>query len=334
MEIVARAALWWVAVLLLTREVVLASGASSAVVVHTYTGLKERYFPDFHSRYRNFTFSSRGGSEDADAGSINISIEQFYRRDGAGVGSAVWEGATVLSHFLAGSGGARVLGVGFNKSINVLEVGAGQGLVSITAGILLARRHQSAKIIVTDGDPNVLNQTTTNIQRNIANASSVNISAQLMKWDNVRDMSTVRHQFDETTPLIILAADVVFELKPSNKSNSIVPSRNQNEQIHAPNHAFRALASTFDHFCSQTEHCLVLLAYKMRRARESQFFNDMRRKGFVRKKLKQRFLRPRSLRGVFQIFAFAQHESAIKVLDAGRRQLFESVNSAAKHVDL
>ena len=95
--------------------------------------------------------------------------------------------------------------------------------------------------------------------------------------------------------------------------------------MHAANHAFRALASTFSHLCkNNTQQCLILLAYKKRRARESSFFELMSSEGFLKRKLKQRFLRPRNLRNSFEIYAFALHRSAtMNHLDQGRKRLFE-----------
>ena len=304
----------------------LAPAASNAIVVHTYTDLKKLYFPEFHSRFRNFTFPTA-----APLRRLNVIIEQHYRKNGAGVGSAVWEGASVLSHFLAGAGRELAFGMCGGGRINVLEVGAGQGLVSITAGLSLLSAPalcREALIVATDGDANVLAQTRNNILRNIATSStSVNISARLMKWGDAHDMDAVRLQLDGNLPLLIVAADVVFEMKeetPRQNMSTATLHASPNMAMHAANHAFRALASTFSHLCKQNkQQCLILLAYKRRRARESSFFELMFSEGFLKRKLKQRFLRPRRLRGDFEIYAFAPRRSTMNLLDQGRKHLFE-----------
>lgn len=313
-----------------------ANTAPGALVPHTFTGLKEKFFPDFHAKYRNFSFPSARNS--GRIGYINVSIEQHYRKNGAGVGSAVWEGASVLSFFLARHG-AHIFRMCGTKRLNILEVGAGQALVSIVAGKLLSSEgfcQGGALLIATDGDANVLKQTRSNIARNVQTSRQVDISTQNLKWGNLHDMEVVERLLDKNAPLLILAADVVFELKSRKKNEGGLQTENA---LHGANHAFLALATTFAYFCESSDAfmhvgCVILLSYKKRRSRESAFFKFMSEKGFFGRRLKQRLIRPRRLRNSFQIIAFTRSEAALDTIDSSLESMFIDHDHDHNHHDL
>ena len=69
-----------------------------------------------------------------------MKIKQEYKANGAGLGSAVWDGSFVLSEYMQRE-------VDVNKKC-IVEVGCGLGLVSVVLGM----SGEENFIIATDGD--------------------------------------------------------------------------------------------------------------------------------------------------------------------------------------
>jgi len=81
------------------------------------------------------------------------------------LGSVVWDGSFVMSHFLQRRGCAVNV-----TNLRVLEVGAGTGLVSMTA-----MRLGAATVVATDGDDLVLSLLQENLERAAGATTSVPI---------------------------------------------------------------------------------------------------------------------------------------------------------------
>ena len=73
--------------------VVAAKGQShKSLITYTYGALKELHFPKFHSSHRNFSYPFPIPFPNS---TLNVSIEQQYKYNSSGVGSAVWDGSDV-----------------------------------------------------------------------------------------------------------------------------------------------------------------------------------------------------------------------------------------------
>ena len=271
-----------------------ASAASStSLVPFTLGDLKRKLFPEFHAKYRNFSFQF------ATSSNVNVSILQKYKENNSGVGSAVWDGSMVLSHFLSKRAPVIFQKNGENRNADVIEIGAGQGLVSITTSLILQKLNISASVYLTDGDESCLLQAEHNLQRHNLSSSinsmkfGVRAFTRLLRWGNSKDLD----YFKDKTPSFVFAADVVFENEE--KSNGTT------NLLHEANHAFAALVQTFNSLITKEKSNILLLAYKRRRRREEKFFNLMRDNNFYKMIVKKRFIL-HHYRDIFEIYCFAK----------------------------
>jgi len=295
---------------------------SHTLVTYTYGPLKEKYFPEFHSPLRNFSFQFLNGIAEQ---RINVSIAQQYKANASGVGSAVWEGSAVLSSFISRRAYTLFLTTSASPVTPspqhvIIEIGAGQGLVSIVTTIALQKLQQQgsqsnqsgARVHVTDGDESCLVQTQRNLDSNIDNnVSNVVASTNVVRWGNLTDLASFG------TASWVFAADVVFENENENenenddndneKGNKKVEKENQ-KMLHAANHAFAALTKSFDYLIPQDSKGALLLAYKRRRKRESRFFDMMNDYGFHTSRVKKRFVHYK-YRNMFELFCFAKDDT-------------------------
>eukprot|EP00947_MAST-08B_sp_MAST-8B-sp1_P002318 g2318.t1 len=195
-----------------------------------------------------------------------------------GLGSALWDGAILMSDFLQQERTQRLLPI---RGKHVVEVGCGLGLVSATLALLGA-----ARVCATDGDEALLSLTRKNIVRNLedagvtygngtANSSTssssstgVRVQVEQLLWGD--EAAAQRLQQPQPFDLVV-AADVVFERDPLQKDNH---STTNGTRLHAAEDAFDKLVETFDHLSGPDT--LVVLAYKKRYLRESRFFKLMR----------------------------------------------------------
>ena len=104
---------------------------SQALVPFTYHGAEHK--KTFLAANRVFEFSKLTNQR--------IKITQKYKANGAGLGSAVWDGSFVLAEYMQ-----RKVDV---KDKCVVEIGCGLGLVSIVLSL------RNAYVIATDGDANL-----------------------------------------------------------------------------------------------------------------------------------------------------------------------------------
>ena len=68
------------------------SHSHHSLITYTYGALKELHFPKFHSSHRNFSYPFPVPFSNS---TLNVSIEQQYKYNSSGVGSAVWDGSDV-----------------------------------------------------------------------------------------------------------------------------------------------------------------------------------------------------------------------------------------------
>ena len=136
---------------------------------------------------------------------------------------------------------------------NVLELGAGMGLVSTACSLLGA-----ARVVATDGDAAVVEACQRNIVRNLGVAAGgadkggdgggggggARVLARVLRWGDEGAEEAVAPPFD-----VILAADIVCCVYEG---------------------AYVALAGTLQRLCGK--HAAVLLSYKRRHGSEERFF--------------------------------------------------------------
>ena len=199
-----------------------------------------------------------------------------------------------------------------NSNQIIVEIGAGQGLVSIVTSIVLQKLNKTGRIYVTDGDESCLVQTQKNIDRYSDTRNSndtrgtVISTTNTVRWGVEKD---IQH-FEAAT--WVFAADVVFENKDVNKEDIELQQNN----LHAANHAFKALTKTFDDLIptttttaaagttNESEGAALLLAYKRRRYnREVKFFALMKEKGFKKWNVKKRYV-AHQYRNEFELICF------------------------------
>ena len=257
-EVPSRMCLWHLLGLLtaLAASIAASQVQSSALVAFSYSGQEHK--KTFLSKNRVFEFPKLRRR--------NVKIEQKYKKDGAGLGSAVWDGAFVLADYLQGADALR------GKC--VVEVGCGLGLVSIVAANSGAKR-----VIATDGDTKLF----TMLKRNIINntdAEKINseppvgngedhatteVFVQPLRWGNTTQIDQIKRLCPNGAVDIVLAADVVFEHDPMKQTN---------DDLHQANTAFQELVDTF--FLLAHRNTVVWLAYKHRYKRENSFFGKVK----------------------------------------------------------
>ncbi|KAH7884192.1 hypothetical protein F5I97DRAFT_1899406 [Phlebopus sp. FC_14] len=174
---------------------------------------------------RVFTFES------SDAGKIEVQVTDIplENHDYASVGAQTWGGACVLAEMIVEN--PERFGMGLEaplgdhdeyagRTLRVLELGAGTGLVALTAAKMMhvspAWKNRQADVVATDFHPSVLTNLEANIDANFFptafddRAPSVSISSHFLDWSI----------FPETTPKplvfsspfdIVLGADIVYE---------------------------------------------------------------------------------------------------------------------------
>ena len=218
---------------------------SQALVPFTYHGAEHK--KTFLAANRVFEFSKLTNQR--------IKITQKYKANGAGLGSAVWDGSFVLAEYMQ-----RKVDV---KDKCVVEIGCGLGLVSIVLSL------RNAFVIATDGDENLFPILKENFKDNIG-ISNVNkkTSINLLRWGNRTQMDNVINKCPNGIDLIV-AADVVFEHDPLKK--------NVKNNLHSANVTFPLLYNTLKYLSSHNKKKRpeIYLAYKQRYSREGSFFSLM-----------------------------------------------------------
>ncbi|EIM88856.1 uncharacterized protein STEHIDRAFT_93842 [Stereum hirsutum FP-91666 SS1] len=160
------------------------------------------------------------------------------------VGAQTWGSACVMSEMIVempeefglGPGGherRRVEAVGLDddgertsRRLRVLELGAGTGLVSLTAGKFLEGKaeefgYDEVEVVASDFHPSILSNLRTNVVANfpppsspsLPSSSSVSISAHRLDWSEAANSTNaLSPPFDEPFDLI-LGADIIYELE-------------------------------------------------------------------------------------------------------------------------
>ena len=160
---------------------------------------------------RKFSFLASGGQPVE----VELNDAPLISEDHTSVGLQSWASSILLAERLCANPGKFSLDpTTHGRSLRLLELGAGTGLLSITVAKILARGQVRTFrpppiIVATDFHPDVL----ANLQRNVDdNADTQGILVRKLDWSQPNSSSvSIDRPFD-----VILAADVVYE--PSHAS--------------------------------------------------------------------------------------------------------------------
>eukprot|EP00908_Phaeocystis_cordata_P002434 Transcript_12642.p1 GENE.Transcript_12642~~Transcript_12642.p1 ORF type:complete len:336 (-),score=95.20 Transcript_12642:1179-2102(-) len=177
----------------------------------------------------------------------SLRCHEFYIEQdigGADTGSVLWSGSVVLAALLR----RRAAAWGLRAGSSVLELGAGLGLVSITASCL------GASVVATDGDEAILPMMSRNVLRNLG-GSDGEVDVRRLWWGDVPAAQTLG-TFD-----FVVGSDLVYG----------------SDSFHVGDDA--RLASFAQLLCTMwllsDANTTLVLAYRERRAVESQFFDGL-----------------------------------------------------------
>ncbi len=118
-------------------------------------------------------------------------------------GLRVWDACLHLAYYLSTEGTDLI------KKKNVLELGAGTGLLSI----LCAGPLSADTVISTDGDVDVVENIASNAKLNLTQLQSLstNLSAKVLDWTDESSLPSVLQHDDKQVPLeTILGADITY----------------------------------------------------------------------------------------------------------------------------
>ena len=133
--------------------------------------------------HRHFEFGGCGG---------NVTISQHWGQNGARTGSAVWDAATVLAHYIDSAPTSRWV-----EGSSSLELGAGLGLASIVAS-----RCGFARAMATDGDLAVVPMARQNMADNDAAVTVTHL-----EW---ADDASLQALLAQNAPNLVMASDVIY----------------------------------------------------------------------------------------------------------------------------
>ncbi|XP_041637661.1 protein N-lysine methyltransferase METTL21A [Cheilinus undulatus] len=173
----------------------------------------------FHNSSAQFRFANH-----------DLRLAQDWKKHG--VAAVVWDAAVVMCMYLE-------LGKVDLKGKEVIELGAGTGLVGIVAALM------DAKVTITDREP-ALDFLSANVKANLPQDSQVSVTVSELTWGEGLERYPAGG-FD-----IVLGADIIY------LENTFVP-----------------LLQTLDHLCSDTT--VVLLACKIRYERDTNFLGMLKK---------------------------------------------------------
>ncbi|KAI5997447.1 hypothetical protein EDD15DRAFT_2245834 [Pisolithus albus] len=169
---------------------------------------------------RIFSFSS------GETGRIDIRLTDIplENEDYRSVGARTWGGACVLAEMMVEH--PEQFGLGFltrendtcgRRPLRILELGAGTGLVGLTAAKVLvassAKKDCRATVVATDFYPSVLNNLRDNIDKNFPGDPSdgtVTITSHFLDWSKFPAMPSLPGLLSEPFD-VIFGADIVYE---------------------------------------------------------------------------------------------------------------------------
>ncbi|KAI6046981.1 putative methyltransferase-domain-containing protein [Pisolithus marmoratus] len=161
------------------------------------------------------------GSDEIGRIDVCVTDIPIENQDYGSVGAQTWGGACVLAEMIVdhpeqfGLGGKDY--TSGKRPLRVLELGAGTGLVGLTAAkVLLASsawRNRGATVVATDFYPSVLENLKANIDKNFPGDLSdgtITITSHFLDWSRLPAMSSLPKLLSEPFD-IVFGADIVYE---------------------------------------------------------------------------------------------------------------------------
>ena len=176
---------------------------------------------------RQFVFENRHREREEDEESINlINVElvdvPLDNHDYRSVGAQTWGGACILAEMIVDHPGQFGFHTG-SSTFRCLELGAGTGLVSITATKMMLMIQKSMKknstkleveVVATDYYPSVLTNLEKNIHSNFPESppsTSVRILTRTLDWSTFSSQTNHDDAVFESPFDLILGADIIYE---------------------------------------------------------------------------------------------------------------------------
>lgn len=142
---------------------------------------------------------------------VHIRDVPLDNRDFGSVGAQTWGGACVLAEKIVDNPAHFGLVQRNGREFRILELGAGTGLVSLTAAKVLEEAGLSSTIVATDYYPSVLENLEFNIRSNSSSGGPIaTVSSQFLDWSIFADEPTRSSPFDGPFDLV-LGADIIYE---------------------------------------------------------------------------------------------------------------------------
>lgn len=123
---------------------------------------------------------------------IDLARSPQHQIDNTGI-VGLWPAEEVLTHFCISK-------CSMFRNKRVVEVGSGYGL----AGLVIAACTDAAEVVLTDGNPQVIDYLEYNIMANLEGFGKTKVRSSILRWDKELS-SSLRHSFD-----IVIAADCTF----------------------------------------------------------------------------------------------------------------------------
>ncbi|KAG0030434.1 Methyltransferase-like protein 21D [Podila clonocystis] len=117
-----------------------------------------------------------------------------------GVGSTIWDAAIVLSKYLEKS---KLYAANKGKSIKVLELGSGTGIVGLAMARLMSAKGIQGKVVLTDKE-SVIPLLQKNAEKNVS--KGVEVVAQVLDWEVISGIKAIDAK--ESTEEIAEAKDI------------------------------------------------------------------------------------------------------------------------------
>lgn len=170
------------------------------------------------SRVFSFDLTERVLPNAADI-KIQLTDLPLDNQDYTSLGAQTWGGACLMADLIVQSPSQFTIGaVPASRSLRVLELGAGTGLVGLAAGKVLEQQGTNAQVIMTDFHSAVLENLRNNASANFpgigTDCSSVEMSVHHLDWSQVASSYSQQLEapFDRAFDLI-LGADIIYELE-------------------------------------------------------------------------------------------------------------------------
>ncbi|KAI0344246.1 hypothetical protein BDW22DRAFT_1419267 [Trametopsis cervina] len=162
------------------------------------------------NRQRVFVFSNASYIEYSDI-KVRINDLSLDNQDYSSMGAQTWGGACLLADMIVQTPLDFGLTAHTGKQPRILELGAGTGLVGLTAAKLIESWGSTAQVVLTDFQPSVLRNLANNVAENFIalTTGDITISSHYLDWSNPPNplVPPFEQQFD-----VIYGADIIYEI--------------------------------------------------------------------------------------------------------------------------